>query len=145
MPSFTRGTYPTLTGHDATVTSVGTDGRLFGHVPGAFTSTWWHPDGRHNLFPPFSLDPDLLQPFDHASAQAEGWDVVEKNVENTSQKSTQIKAVAGSDDVARFSDDREAWAHVVARAREGSHFHRAALKRVDNVERAVIEIAHGRW
>jgi len=50
--------YRTVEGHEAVVTSVGTDGRLHGHVPGQFTATWWHPDGRHNLARNFDLAVD---------------------------------------------------------------------------------------
>ena len=41
-------------GLEAIGTSVGPDGRLF--VPGHYTSTSWHPHGRHNLCPNFNLE-----------------------------------------------------------------------------------------
>jgi len=50
--------YRTVEGHEAVVTSIGTDGRLHGYAPGQFTATWWHPDGRHNLARNFDLQVD---------------------------------------------------------------------------------------
>ncbi|MGH7087045.1 MAG: hypothetical protein ACREFN_18905, partial [Acetobacteraceae bacterium] len=49
------GRHTTASGEEAIVTSIGTDGRLYGYVPRHFTATWWHPDGRHNLFRNFDL------------------------------------------------------------------------------------------
>ncbi len=54
-PGIGVGQYTTASGEEAIVTSIGIDSRLHGHVPRHFTSTWWHPDGRHNLFRSFDL------------------------------------------------------------------------------------------
>lgn len=54
-PGISVGLHITASGEEAIVTSIGIDGRLHGHVPGHFTSTWWYPDGRHNLFRNFDL------------------------------------------------------------------------------------------
>ena len=54
-PPEPRG-YRTVEGHDAVVTSIGTDGRLHGHVPGHFAATSWHRDGRHDRARNFDLD-----------------------------------------------------------------------------------------
>ena len=45
----------------------------------------------------------------------------------------------------RSPDDRDAWLHVVTRARAGSALHRAALDAVDDTERMLIEAACGAW
>ena len=45
----------------------------------------------------------------------------------------------------KFRDDREAWSHVVARARAGSALHIRALDLVDRRERFAIEAAFGPW
>jgi hypothetical protein len=45
----------------------------------------------------------------------------------------------------KFRDDREAWGHVVARARAGSALHMRALDLVDRRERFAIEAAFGPW
>ena len=44
-----------------------------------------------------------------------------------------------------FATDRDAWEHVVTRARAGSAPHRAALDAVDAAERLLIEAACGAW
>ena len=54
-PGIGLGRHVIASGEEAIVTSIGIDGRLHGHVPGHFTSTWWHPNGRHNLFRNFDL------------------------------------------------------------------------------------------
>jgi hypothetical protein len=41
--------------------TVGTDGRIYGSKPGFLTNTWWHADGRHNLYPSLSLRQSSLE------------------------------------------------------------------------------------
>jgi len=51
-----NNTMKTVDGHTAVISSIGTDGRIYGSIPGQLTSTWWHADGRHNLYPNFNLE-----------------------------------------------------------------------------------------
>lgn len=132
--------------HEAIITSIATDGRLHGHVPGHFTSTWWHPDGRHNLYRNFDLCTDPLAGFDHTTAQAEGWVLSDAGLSPEGVHCIQVQRLENPEiGQPRFADDHDAWAHVVARAREGSLLHRDALTRIDHIERNIIEIAHGSW
>jgi hypothetical protein len=146
MPESTLGKRITTGKHEAIITSIATDGRLLGHVPGHFISTWWHPDGRHNLHRNFDLCTDPLAGFDHATAQMEGWVLSDAGTSPEGVRRIQIQRLDNPEiGRPRFADDHDAWAHVVAHAREGSLLHRDALKRIDNIERSIIEIAHGSW
>jgi len=146
MPNLGRGRQKTAGNHDAIVTSVGADGRLHGHVPGHFTATWWHADGRHNLYRNFDLRADPLAGFDHATARSEGWDLSDAGISADGLRRIQIQRLDSAETgKPAFADDRDVWAHVVHRAREGSPLHRDTLTRIDKVERAVVEITHGAW
>jgi hypothetical protein len=146
MPDSTLRKRITTGKHEAIITSIATDGRLLGHVPGHFISTWWHPDGRHNLYRNFDLRTDPLADFDHATAQAEGWVLSDAGISPEGVHCMQIRRLENPRiGQTRFADDHDAWAHVVARARKGSLPHRDALTRIDHIERNIIEIAHGSW
>ena len=84
--------------------------------------------------------------FDHDAAAREGWAVRDcgPSFEGAAQAQLQrLDAPPGSQPA--FGDDREAWMHVVARARAGSALHRAALDAVDDMERLLIRASCGGW
>lgn len=85
-------------------------------------------------------------PFDHAAAAKEGWAVVDCGPSFEGAPQSRLQPIAGPrDGRLAFTEDRDAWAHVVARARAGSVLHRAALDAVDDMERMLIEVAYGSW
>ena len=85
-------------------------------------------------------------PFDHAEAQREGWDVFRCLPDAQGRSQYQLQHLdAPENGKPVFSDNKEAWEHVVTRARAGSALHRAALDAVDDTERMLIEAACGAW
>ncbi len=44
------GKYLTRSGDIAMIAKQGWDNRWSGSIPGKFGKTWWHADGRHNLY-----------------------------------------------------------------------------------------------
>lgn len=85
-------------------------------------------------------------PFDHAAAAREGWVVVDCGLSFEGARQAQLQRLdALSDGKPAFPEDRDAWVHVIARARAGSTLHRAALGAVDDVERMLIEATCGAW
>lgn len=84
-------------------------------------------------------------PFDNAAAEQEGWGVFDCRPPDGNW-GLQIQGIDFPEDgEPLFASDKEAWTHVVGRARAGSELHRAALAAVDPVERALIEAACGAW
>ena len=84
--------------------------------------------------------------FDYAAAHREGWTVSEAAPAELGQAGIQLQRLDSpetGDPV--FADDRDAWSHVVRRAREGSPLHRQALALIDDIERCLIESLHGSW
>ncbi|MBG0808064.1 hypothetical protein IY145_01360 [Methylosinus sp. H3A] len=89
----------------------------------------------------FSLDA-----FDHEAARRDGW--VISDCGNYRDDAPHIELQKFDDPQQgplKFCDDREAWSHVVARARGGSVLHMRALDLVDRRERFAIEAAFGTW
>jgi len=91
-----------------------------------------------------TLLPELPDLFDHAAATREGWDVFHCDALADGERQLQ-RVDAPEDGEPPFADDRDAWNHVVSRARVGSALHRAALAAVDDTERMLIEAACGTW
>ena len=84
--------------------------------------------------------------FDHAAARREGWDVFDCDPDPEGRPQSHLQRFdAPEDNKPPFPDDRDAWEHVVTRARAGSALHRAALASVDDIERMLIEAACGAW
>lgn len=85
-------------------------------------------------------------PFDHDAAAREGWAVVAcgPTFEGAFERQLQRLDTPPGGGPA-FAEDRDAWLHVVSRARAGSVLHRAALDAVDEVERMLIEATWGYW
>ena len=84
--------------------------------------------------------------FDYEAAHREGWTVSEAAPAGPGQAGIQLQRLdspESSDPV--FADDRDAWTHVVSRAREGSPMHRQGLALIDDVERCLIEGLHRSW
>ena len=89
-------------------------------------------------------DPDA--PFDNSVATDEGWGVIDAGPAPDGGMLLQLHRIAGpSGSSGTFGGDEDAWAHVVARARDGSALHRAALAAVNDIERALIEATCGAW
>ena len=83
---------------------------------------------------------------DHAAARREGWDVFDCGPDPEGRPRLQLQREdAPEDREPPFASDRDAWKHVVTRARAGSALHRAALDAVDDTERLSIEAACGAW
>ena len=93
-----------------------------------------------------TLLPSPTVAFDHDAAAREGWNVFHCDPDPDNRRQVQLPRLdAPNDGAPPFPDDRDAWEHVVARARAGSALHRAALDAVDNTERMLIEAACGAW
>jgi hypothetical protein len=82
-------------------------------------------------------------PFDRTVAEREGWGLAEAGFHTNGTPIMELQAI--QDNHPALADDQAAWAHVVARARQGSDLHRAALAAVDDVERTLIEATCGAW
>lgn len=50
QPKITPGVHIGRDGTPVVVETQGPDGKWYGSIPGFMTSTWWYPDGRHNLY-----------------------------------------------------------------------------------------------
>ena len=84
--------------------------------------------------------------FDHAAAAKEGWAVSDCGSSFEGARQAQLQRLdALPDGQPAFADDRDAWMHVVARARAGSILHREALAAVDDMERLLIRASCGGW
>ena len=82
-------------------------------------------------------------PFDWTMAEREGWGLAGAGFHTNGSPIMELQAIGESHPA--LADDQAAWAHVVARARQGSDLHRAALAAVDDVERTLIEATCGAW
>ena len=83
---------------------------------------------------------------DHAAARREGWDVFDCGPDPEGRPRLQLQREDTPEDrEPPFASDRDAWEHVVTRARAGSVLHRAALDAVDDTERMSIKAACGAW
>ena len=84
--------------------------------------------------------------FAYDAAHREGWTVSEAEPEGQAVCGIQLQRLDNLEHSQPvFADDRDAWKHVVSRAREGSSLHRQALEMIDDVERFLIEAADGAW
>lgn len=93
-----------------------------------------------------------IAPLDVAAAAKEGWAVVDCGPSFDGAPQAQLQCLDAPPDGKSVSphhgpttEDRQVWAHVVARARAGSALHRAALDAVDDMERMLIEVSCGSW
>ena len=93
-----------------------------------------------------TLLPTANLSFDNADAAREGWALFECGPDPEGRPQIQLQREdAPEDREPPFADDRDAWLHVVTRARAGSTLHRAALDAVDDTERMLIEAVCGAW
>ncbi|BBU64053.1 hypothetical protein MSC49_39880 (plasmid) [Methylosinus sp. C49] len=87
-----------------------------------------------------------LGAFDHDAARRDGWVISDcGNYRDNAPRIELQKFDNPEQGPPKFRDDREAWSHVVARARAGSSLHIRALDLVDRRERVAIEAAFGPW
>jgi hypothetical protein len=87
-----------------------------------------------------------LDAFDHDAAGRDGWVISDCGIYRDAAPHIELQKFADAEaGLSKFRDDREAWAHVVARARAGSVLHIRALDLVDRRERFAIEAAFGPW
>ena len=93
-----------------------------------------------------TLPPDPLAGFDFDTARREGWTLSE-TCDLTGKPLVQLQALdrewLPSGGATLLPSDRAAWDLVVIRARTGSTLHRDALERLDDIERALIEMVFG--
>ena len=93
-----------------------------------------------------TLPPDPLAGFDYDRANREGWTLSE-TCDLTDKPAVQLQALdrdtLPSGVATILPSDRDAWALVVTRARQGSVLHQDALARLDDTERAMIEAVFG--
>ena len=93
-----------------------------------------------------TLLPTASLSFDTAAAAREGWALFDCGPDRDGRPQIQLQREGAPEDrEPPFPDDRDAWLHVVTRARAGSALHRAALDAVDDTERMLIEAACGAW
>ena len=93
-----------------------------------------------------TLLPTACLLFDNAAASREGWALFDCGSDPEGRPQLQLQREdAPEDREPPFASDRDAWEHVVARARAGSALHRAALDAVDDTERMLIEATCGAW
>jgi hypothetical protein len=89
----------------------------------------------------FSLDA-----FDHEAARRDGWVISDCGNYRDDAPHIELRKFDDAEKgLSKFRDDREAWGHVVARARAGSVLHMRALDLIDRRERFAIEAAFGPW
>ena len=93
-----------------------------------------------------TLPPDPLAGFDFDTAQREGWTLSE-TCDLTGKPLVQVQAMdreaLPSGIASLLPSDRAAWDLVVLRARTGSTLHQDALRRLDDIERTLIEMLFG--
>ncbi|MBY6240482.1 hypothetical protein [Methylosinus sp. Sm6] len=87
-----------------------------------------------------------LDALDHDAARRDGWVISDCGSYRDGAPRIELQKFDNSEQGSpSFRDDREAWAHVVARVRAGSALHMQALDLVDRRERFAIEAAFGHW
>ena len=84
--------------------------------------------------------------FDFNRAHREGWTLFSSGAARQGSARVELRKLdRPRGGIPAFRHDKDAWAHVVARAREGSRLHRLALDLVDARERLAITTFHGPW
>ncbi|MEK8121615.1 hypothetical protein WOB59_00395 [Methylocystis sp. IM4] len=87
-----------------------------------------------------------LDYFDHDAAHCDGWALSDCGSYADGSPRVELQKLDNPPTgTPMFSEDRAAWAHVVARARAGSFLHLEALELVDRRERLAIEATAGVW
>lgn len=93
---------------------------------------------------PHDYDPDPLAGFDYEAARRDGWTLSDCGFYRDRSRRIELQKHDDPPPGAPvFREDREAWAHVVAKARLGSPLHCLALDLVDPRERRGIEASCG--
>jgi hypothetical protein len=84
--------------------------------------------------------------FDCKAAWREGWTIRNCGTYASGEARIELQRIDNPQDSSlAFKEDRDAWAHVVVRARKGSPLHIQALDLVDRRERMAIEAHCGTW
>ena len=89
---------------------------------------------------------DSLDAFDFAAARREGWTI--SDCGSYSDGSRRVELRKNDDPMPGsplFTEDRNAWIHVVQRAGSGSHLHNHALQLIDRREKLAVEAHCGTW
>lgn len=87
-----------------------------------------------------------LKTFDYEGAHRDGWTISDLGRFKDGTPHVELQKLDQPRDGApKFHEDKEAWAHVVQKAREGSRLHLNALDLIDRRERLVIETLFGPW
>lgn len=95
--------------------------------------------------PNTGTDP-TLKTFDFDAAHRDGWTISDLGRFKDGTPHVELQKLdRPHDGTPRFYEDKEAWAHVVQKAREGSSLHLDALDLIDRRERLAIETLFGPW
>lgn len=88
----------------------------------------------------------IIASFDLRRAHREGWTLSLLGISSDGSPRVELRKLDNPPPgIPAFPQDKDAWTHVVARAREGSLPHRQALDLVDARERLAIEVFQGAW
>jgi hypothetical protein len=82
--------------------------------------------------------------FDYEAAFREGWTISDRGTYANGETHIELQKLDNLQ-ISPFKEDRDAWTHVVMRARNGSPLHIHALDLVDRRERLAIEAHCGIW
>jgi len=83
--------------------------------------------------------------FDYEAAFKEGWTISDCGTYANGDPHKELQKLDNPQNGHAFKEDRDAWTHVVARARKGSVLHIQALDLIDRRERLAIETHCGTW
>lgn len=86
----------------------------------------------------------FLDTFDHDAARRDGWTLSDCGRYRDGAPHIELRKF-DNPEYCRFREDKDAWAHVVAKARAGSLLHIQALELIDRRERLAIEVSLGTW
>ncbi len=90
--------------------------------------------------------PPSIASFDFNRAHREGWTLFDSGAARGGPARVELRKLDRPPvGFPAFRQDKDAWAHVVARAREGARLHRHALDLVDPREKLAIATFHGPW
>jgi len=101
-----------------------------------------------SIAPPatFGAATPSISSFDFNRAHREGWTLADLGAARDGSPRVELRKLDKPPvGFPAFRQDQDAWAHVVARAKEGSLLHRQALDFVDPRERLAIATFHGPW
>lgn len=88
----------------------------------------------------------IIASFDFRRAHREGWTLSLLGTSSDGSPRVELRKLDNPPPgIPAFLQDKDAWTHVVARAKEGSPLHCQALDLVDARERLAIAVFHRAW